>query len=160
MSDLATPWAIARQVSLFREFSRQKYWSGLPVPTSGDLPDPGIKPLSLLSPALAGGFFTTAPPGKPCISSWGSYSGLPQTRWSKQLEFILSQFWRQSLKPRWTVCPLMALGKNPSFPASGGSQQSLEFCDCDNIQSLSVSSCIFLWGHQSFGLGPTVWGLP
>ena len=41
-------------------FSRQEYWSGLPFFTPGDLPDPGIKPLSLtLSPALAGGFFTT-----------------------------------------------------------------------------------------------------
>ena len=46
-------------------FSRQEYWSGLPFPSSGDLPDPGIKPASLESPALAGGFFTTEPPGKP-----------------------------------------------------------------------------------------------
>ena len=42
-------------------FSRQEYWSGLPFPSPGDLPDPGIKPLS---PALAGRFFTTEPPGK------------------------------------------------------------------------------------------------
>ena len=42
-------------------FSRQEYWSGLP----GDLPDPGVEPTSLASPALAGGFFTTEPPGKP-----------------------------------------------------------------------------------------------
>ena len=48
-------------------FSRQEYWSGLPFPTPGDLPDPGIEPVSLLSPALAGGFFTTAPPRKPLI---------------------------------------------------------------------------------------------
>ena len=40
-------------------FSRQEYWSGLPCPPPGDLPDPGIKPASLRSPALAGGFFTT-----------------------------------------------------------------------------------------------------
>ena len=39
-------------------FSRQEYWSGLPCPPPGDLPDPGIEPVSLLSPALAGGFFT------------------------------------------------------------------------------------------------------
>ena len=43
------------------EFSRQEYWSGLPFPTPGDLPDLGINPES---PALAGGFFTTVPPGK------------------------------------------------------------------------------------------------
>ena len=41
-------------------FSRQEYWSGLPCPSPGDLPDLGIKPMSLLSPALAGGFFTTS----------------------------------------------------------------------------------------------------
>ena len=41
------------------EFSRQDYWIGLPCPPPGDLPDPGIEPASLLSPALAGSFFTT-----------------------------------------------------------------------------------------------------
>ena len=43
-------------------FPRQEYWSGLPFPSPGDLPDPGIESMS---PALAGGFFTTEPPGKP-----------------------------------------------------------------------------------------------
>ena len=55
----------AHQASLSVEFSRQEYWSGLPFPTSGKLPDPGIEPASLAPSALAGGFFTTAPPGKP-----------------------------------------------------------------------------------------------
>ena len=41
------------------EFSRQEYWNGFPFPSPGDLPDPGIEPASLVSPALAGGFFTT-----------------------------------------------------------------------------------------------------
>ena len=45
--------------------ARQEYWSGWPFPPPGDLPDPGIEPGSLVSLALAGGFFTTAPPGKP-----------------------------------------------------------------------------------------------
>ena len=45
-------------------FSWQEYWSGLSFPTPGDLPDPGIKPISLASPALAGGFFTTEPSEK------------------------------------------------------------------------------------------------
>ena len=52
----------ACQVPLSMEFSRQEYWSGLPFPSLGDLPDPGIQPES---PALAGGFFITGPPGKP-----------------------------------------------------------------------------------------------
>ena len=42
------------------EFSRQEYWSGLPCPPPGDLPDPGIEPTSLVSPVLAGRFFTTS----------------------------------------------------------------------------------------------------
>ena len=48
------------QSSLSMEFSRQEYWSGLPFPSLGDLPDPGIKPTCLTSPALAGRFFTTS----------------------------------------------------------------------------------------------------
>ena len=53
------------QVPPSLEFPRQEYWSGLPFPPPGDLPDPGIEPASLMSPALAGGFFTTESPGKP-----------------------------------------------------------------------------------------------
>ena len=60
----ATPGTVAHQTPLFMEFSRQEYWNGLPLPTPGDLANPGIKPMSLESPALAGGFFTTVPPGK------------------------------------------------------------------------------------------------
>ena len=55
----ATPWTVALQASLTMEFSRQEYWSGFAFPTPGDLPNPGIKPKSLVSPALASGFFTT-----------------------------------------------------------------------------------------------------
>ena len=54
-----TPWTIAPQAPLSMGFSRQEYWSGLPLPSPRDLPDPGIKARSLVSPALAGGFFTT-----------------------------------------------------------------------------------------------------
>ena len=46
-------------------FPRQGYWGGLPRSPPGDLPDSGIKPASPVSSALAGGFFTTEPPGKP-----------------------------------------------------------------------------------------------
>ena len=57
----ATPWTVAQQAPLSMGFSRQEYWSRLPFPSPGDLPDPGIKPAS---PALAGVFFTHEPPGK------------------------------------------------------------------------------------------------
>ena len=52
----ATPWT---------GFSRQEHWSGLPLPSPGALPDSGIEPGCLASPALASGFFATVPPGKP-----------------------------------------------------------------------------------------------
>ena len=53
------------QAPLSMEFSRQEYWNRLPFPPQRDLADPGIEPASPVSPALAGGFFTTEPPGKP-----------------------------------------------------------------------------------------------
>ena len=59
---LAIPWTVARQSPLSMGFSRQKYCSGLPFPAPGDLPNPGIEPMS---PALICEFFTTVPPGKP-----------------------------------------------------------------------------------------------
>ena len=55
-----TPWTTSRQALLSMGFSRQEYWSGLPFPSPGDLPNPGIKPTSLMPPALAGVFFTTS----------------------------------------------------------------------------------------------------
>ena len=55
----ATTWTVACQDPLSMQFSRQEYWSGLPFPPPGDLPDPETEPLSFASPALAGGFFTT-----------------------------------------------------------------------------------------------------
>ena len=54
-----TLWTVARQAPLSVGFSRQEYWSGLPRPLPGDLPNPGIKPVSLMSSALGGVFFTT-----------------------------------------------------------------------------------------------------
>ena len=54
-----TLWTITCQAPLSMGFPRQEYWSGLPFPSPGDLLDPGIKPSSLTSPALAGGFFLT-----------------------------------------------------------------------------------------------------
>ena len=60
MSNSATPQTVARQAPLSIGFSRQEYWSGLPCPSPGDLPDPGIEPTSLKSLALVGRFFTTS----------------------------------------------------------------------------------------------------
>ena len=69
------PWTVAHQAPLPMGFPRQEYWSGLPFPLSGDLSIPGIKPTSPASPALAGGYFTIEPPGKP-----NNHSMVHQTR--------------------------------------------------------------------------------
>ena len=63
----ATLWTVAHRAPLSRGFSRQEYWSGLPCPPSGDLPDPGIKPLSLKSPALTV-LYHYRPLGNPKVS--------------------------------------------------------------------------------------------
>ena len=53
-----TPWTVACKAPLSMEFFKREYWTGLPLPTPGDLHEPGIKPTSLVPPALVGGFFT------------------------------------------------------------------------------------------------------
>ena len=60
---LVTPRTVACQAPLSMRFSRQEYWSVLPCPPLGDLPDPAIESAPLMSPTLAGSFFTTEPPG-------------------------------------------------------------------------------------------------
>ena len=65
-----TLWTAACQVPVSMEFSRQEYWNGLPHPLPGDLPDPQIKPESLMCPAMAGGFFTTSTTWKLFEGSW------------------------------------------------------------------------------------------
>ena len=72
---LETPWTVARKVPLSMGFSRQEYWSGLPFPCPGDLPDPGIEPMS---PALQTDSLPTELGGKPryckqcCDEHWGT----------------------------------------------------------------------------------------
>jgi len=63
----ATPWTVARQAPLSIGFSRQESWNEQPFPSPWDLPDPGMEPMSLGSPALVGGFFTTDLSEKPKV---------------------------------------------------------------------------------------------
>ena len=103
----AATWTIAWQAPLPMEFSRQEYWSGVPFHIPEDLPDPGIKPVSIASPALAGWFFTILPPGKPDYitslftrgcgghRSWGSHllcSPFPWQRNKATLSFPIILF--------------------------------------------------------------------
>ena len=77
-------WTVARQALLSMGFSRQKSWSGLPCPPPGDFPDPGIKPISLVSPALAGGFFTTSTTWHMLTSLLSDPVGFPRGSDSKE----------------------------------------------------------------------------
>ena len=65
---LCDPLTIAERTTLSMGFSRKEYWSELPFASPGDLPNSGIKPASLVSPALVGGVFITEPPTKPPIT--------------------------------------------------------------------------------------------
>ena len=65
VADSVTSWTVACRAPLFVGFSRQVYWSGLPLPPPGVLPDPGVEPACLASPALVGSFFPTVPPTAP-----------------------------------------------------------------------------------------------
>ena len=80
----ATPWTAAFKAPLSMGFSRLEYQSVLPRPAPGDLPDPGIKPASLTSPALAGEFFTTLP--KPAgASQWNIIQSLKRRKFCSML---------------------------------------------------------------------------
>ena len=70
VQSFVTLWTIAHQAPLSMGFSRQEYWSGLPCPPPGELPDPGIELASLMSPALAGGFFTTSTTWEALAGEW------------------------------------------------------------------------------------------
>ena len=90
------------------EFFQHGYWSGLPFPTPGDLPNSGIEPTSLTSPALAGEFFTTAPPGKPP----GILGTLKKHLLNQQMVLVHGhEVW---------LAPIISLG--PHFPINLNSQ--------------------------------------
>ena len=65
----AAPWTVDHRAPLPMEFSKQEYWSGMPFPSPGNFPNSVIKLASLASPALARGFITTVPPGKPMFNA-------------------------------------------------------------------------------------------
>ena len=89
----ATPWTVGHQAPLFMEFSRQEYWSGWPSPLPGDLPNPGIEPTSLTSPALAAGFFTTS-------ATWEAHR-LHSADRKKRKMLLPATMWTASISPSY-----------------------------------------------------------
>ena len=112
-----TPWTTACQALLSMEFSRQEYWTELPFPLPGDLPYPGIEPMSLMSTALAGGFFITSAlawkipwmeePGR--LQSMGSLRvGLD---WATSLSLFTFMHWRRKWEPTPVFLPGESQGR-------------------------------------------------
>ena len=95
-----TPWTVAYQAPQSMEFSRQEFWSGLPFPSPGDLPDPGIEPRSPALRALPSDCFTSEPPGKPLktgpncfVKVLYYYTFLPALQESSNCFLILTNTW-------------------------------------------------------------------
>ena len=74
-----TPWTATFQTPLNMGFYRQEYWSGLPCPPPGGLPNPGIEPTSLMSPASTSRFFTTSTSWEARICLWASFVAQQET---------------------------------------------------------------------------------
>ena len=124
-----TPWTVARQAALSMGFSRQEYWSGLPFPSPGDLPNPGIEAASHKSPALAGGFFTTSPTWdtavllvRPLGQSWVTW----YMEWQRDL-----WDWSES-----TPCPI---------PWAREDGQTKQRSKEDSILEINTSACHRFW---------------
>ena len=93
----ATLWTVACQVPLSMGFSRQEYWSGLPCPSPGDLPDPEIEHTSPVSPALQADSLPTEPPGKPGSKIWTYFWTMP-VLWSGKT-YLQGHWGRQNFGP-------------------------------------------------------------
>ena len=95
---------VARQTPLSVGFFRQEHWSGSPYPPPGDLPEPGIEPMHLLSPALAGGFFTTS-------ATWEARAILgPTYKWYYMVSvflFLTHFTYNESLQSHLCCCKLV-----------------------------------------------------
>ena len=125
VQQFATLWTITHQVSLCMEFSRQEYWSGLPCPSPQDLPNSGIEPVSLPSPALADGFFTIS-------ATWEAIKRSYQL--IKEWNLIK---WAKDMNCRYK-------GTNFQRTAAAAAAKSLQLCPtlCDFIDSSSPGSSV------------------
>jgi len=99
----ATPQTVAHQAPLSMRFPRQEYWSVLPFPPPGDLPDPGVEPSSLVSAALVGGFFTNC-------ATWEALRkfNLPQISLKETVGIEASHFLRNCLLRAWRCLVLLS----------------------------------------------------
>ena len=104
----ATPWTVACQTPLFMGFSRQEFWSGLPFPPPGDLPNPGIEPISPASPVLQVNSLLQIQWGSPFLNKFSSVQSLSRvqlfaTSWTSALQASLS------ITNSWSLLKLMPI---------------------------------------------------
>ena len=147
----ATSWMVTHQTPLSMGFSRQENWSGLPFPPPEDLPDPGIEPTTLVSPALAGGFFTTEP---------AQFSSVQFSR--SVVSDSLSPHKSQHTRP---PCPQLPELTQTHVHRVGDAISSsvVPFSSCPQFLPESGSfpmSQFFTWGGQSIGVSALASVLP
>ena len=181
ISLFSTLWTIAHQAPLSMGLSRQEYWSGLSFPSPGDLPNPGIKPESFTSPALAGGFFTTAPlipyhknlveNELQFLANW--ILNIYHIKCYNPVQFsrsVVSDFlWPHELQHARPPCPSPTPGVHPNpCPSSlwchpAISSSVIPFSSCPQSLPASESfpmSQLFAWGGQSTGVSASAPVLP
>ena len=166
----ATPWTVAHQASPSMGFSRQEYWSGLPFPSPGDLPDPGIEPGSLTLEAAA---LTSEPPGKPLllllvsrfsrvrlcdpIDSSPPGSPVPGIFQATVLEWIAISF---SNVWKWSRSVVSDQGSNPGPWIGSVESQLLDCQDCSSclLNDSDSNRCEVIF-HCGFDLHLFPWWL-
>ena len=130
----ATLWTIANQSSLSMGFSRQEYWSGLPFPSPGDLPDPGIEPRS---PTLRADALPSEPPGKP------TNKDLQYSTWNSAQCHVEAWMGGEFLREWIHVCMTEPLHCSPeTFTAlliGYSSVQCKKFLQCVTIRKLKIT---------------------
>ena len=136
-------------------FSRQEYWSGLPFPSPGHLPNPGIEPRS---PALAGGFFTTEPPGKPIlyIAVYICQSKFPSSSYvhvplSEDIKLIRTSLVAQTVKCLSTMREtwVLSLGREDSLEKEMATHSSTLTWKIPRTEELGAG--YFPWGRKESG---------
>ena len=151
-------WSIVWQASLSMGFSRQEYWSGLLCLLPGDLPDPGVEPTSLTSPALTGRFFT--------ISTTWEAPHSTSVQFSRSV--VSDSLWPDEFQHSRLPCPSPTPGELDSRPSSQWchpaiSSSVVPFSSCPHSFPASESfpmSLLFSWGVQSTGVSVLASFLP
>ena len=153
-------------------FPGKKYWSGLPFPTPGDLPNPGIEPTSLVSPELAGGFFTTSAmkwnPFKWSTSSKhsqqqqeGSFSHLSQAQYQTSFGYVwmcfLQTHWFSEFELTLKKCTWIDLCLPNSPSVLGNRQTAISVPRCWHTPALGHADMSIPWKWASNSLSPLSW---